>query len=228
MKASKRIKSTESKSPMNKLIRKKQSPTKTGKKQGPAPFQVFLKQMCSGVVLAYVTVPNNQNRAAYIQPIVRKLEDPEQMELFNVDLVCSRRVEIGENTRMPDRPGSSYYFFQFVRVFEDEEMNTPENVREWGETLARKFTETAAVEYTYPKSFVFAANVTEETENGDFPCADKYLLNEDVMKLLDMVYPPSQYSRVQQAEFVATDFFGTHFTADEAKNFVEDYPTPEV
>ena len=87
--------------------------------------------MQQGCVLAYVTVPNNQSRATFVQPIAQNLNDCQLMEKLNIDLVCYQRLEDGENSRIPDKPGSDYLVNQFICVFECEASNTDKNVQDW-------------------------------------------------------------------------------------------------
>ena len=150
--------------------------------------------MQQGCVLAYVTVPNNQSRATFVQPIAQTLNDCQLMEKLNIDLVCYQRLEDGENSRIPDKPASDYLVNQFICVFECEASNTDKNVQDWGHILAERFTKIAK-KYTYPKVLKFAANTLEEDEDGKLPCPDCYLLNEDVMKLIDIIYPPQHYTQ---------------------------------
>ena len=85
-------------------------------------------------------------------------------------------------------------FNQFVIVFESEDQNNNENVENWGKSLAKTFTSIAAEEYRYPKVFKFLKNLSSGQETNDLLTADKYILDKDVITLMDTIYPISDYT----------------------------------
>lgn len=170
------------------------------------PFSLFVIPMKQGVSTAYATTYNNPQKSAFVYPIVQHLQaNPTIANEWNINEVCFRRVPGENNSRMPSEPGSAYGFYQFVRIFESEEDSNRRSNVEWGKQLAKHFSDFAAAHYQYPKSFKFV-RTPEETE---LPTADTHLMNEDVIKVMDTIYPPSTYSRQEQVDNVQDDFF--HF-----------------
>ena len=168
------------------------------------PFSLFVVPMKQGVSTAFATTFGSNNKAAFVFPIIQRLQNnPSEAAELNVSEICFRRSANQDNNRMPSSPTSAYGFYQFIRVFESEEDSTHQKNVEWGKLLARKFTEFAN-DYQYPKTFSF---VRTPSTGLDLPTVDKCLLNEDVIKVMDTIYPTNIYSRQQQAESVGADFF---------------------
>ena len=124
---------------------------------------------------------------------------------MNIDEIMVRRSE--SNERMANKPGSLYEFYQFVRVLKSEDENNDENGENWGRSLAKTFTSIAAKENRYPKVFKFLKNLSSGQETNDLLTADKYILDKDVITLMDTIYPISDYTRQQQAENLTAEFF---------------------
>ena len=85
-----------------------------------------------------------------------------------------------------------------------------------GQSIGRKIEEWDREDYQLPKPFCFEENLTENDGNRDIPLEDKYLLNEDLMKLMDVSYPTSQYSREEQSKNLTDEYIGTNNTLEEA------------
>ena len=100
-------------------------------------------------------------------------------------------------------PSSTYSFYQFIRIFESEADITHQKNIEWGKLLACKFAEFANG-YQYPKTFTF---IKTPSSCLDLKTVDRYLLNEDAVKVMDTIYLTSNYSRQEQAESLAEDYF---------------------
>ena len=181
-------------------------------------FGVYVEQMQQGIAVAYVTKKRNQtDSAAYIYPILKKLEDESTAKELDIDFVSIRRKNEKSNDRLPSEPNGTYGFPQFVRVFHDETDNTVDNCKDWGEKLADAFSNIAKDTYTYPKKFEFVKNLTKSVR-GKLPKADKNLQNDDIIKVMDMMYSPTLYNRDEQAENLAELFFSHDI--EKAKQFV--------
>ena len=226
--STKQAKKANSPSTTNKLQRAKKttkSPMKISFSSGPRPFLVNVLQMKQGVVAAFVSKCDNVHDEGFIAPILSFLENSHAKGSIEIDLACYRRGSDGRNVEMKSKPSqSSGPYHQFVKVFGEVDENTSENARSWAETLATQFEDWAKESYKYPKPFRFGENYTEMDTNGELPSPDKYLLNEDVMKVMDVSYPTTEYSRKEQSENLAEDYFGTNSTTKEAVHFILNYP----
>ena len=203
-----------------KFVRKvvKDSDFFTSPSKSSNSFAVYVEQMQQGVAVAYVTKKRNQtDSAAYIHPILKKLEDKSTAKELDIDFVSFRRKNEKSNDQLPSEPNGTFGFPQFVRVFHDETDNTVDNCKDWGEKLADAFSTIAKETYTYPKKFEFVANLTKLV-NRKLPKADTNLLNDDIIKVMDMMYSPQEYSRDDQAEGL-TELFFSH-DIEKAKEFI--------
>ena len=103
-------------------------------------FAVYVEQMQQGIVMAYITKKRNQtDSAAYIHPILKKLEDKSTAKELDIDFVSFRRKNEKSNDQLPSEPNGTFGFPQFVRVFHDETDNTVDNCKDWGGKTCRCF-----------------------------------------------------------------------------------------
>ena len=83
------------------------------------PCSIFVAQLKQALTLSYAIKPGYASKAAFIAPIIEKLESDEEAKIMNVVLICYRRCMDGRNKRMPENPNSSFGFRYFIRVYED-------------------------------------------------------------------------------------------------------------
>lgn len=109
-------------------------------------------------------------------------------------------------------------------MYQDPNDNTHEEAVTWGNSLARSFNEVAKKENKYPQKFVFASDLTKRTKMEDLDVPAYYVMNEDIMALIDFAYDPEHYSRSDIAEHLTEEYFGDY---QDAKQFILDYDSDE-
>jgi hypothetical protein len=197
----------------NKLTRiqspKTSTMNSTKKKQS---FPLYVVAARDGVVMAFITKPNQIDHQGFAGSIFRQFRENHTLAAkYGVDAIFTRRkpAALGYNEPMLASPrlDEEYNFNMFVQVHEDPNNSNPINNEQWGRNLAKACNEIASTEFKFPTTFVFKADLTN-VEEPLLPPVNTYILNADIMCLIDKVYPPTVYSREQQADNLIEDYFG--------------------
>jgi hypothetical protein len=187
------------------------------------PKLIFGQRYTAGVAGVFVCEAHEFGKQAYIHPIVQTINaDDELAESLFVHGIYNRRHPTIEDNEMmgPDatRPGTPGFFKTFVRIFTDEEELDHAKLMEWMGSLKNKFNEIAQEMYTYPTEFEVAEDLTNDSM---LEPPSHLLVNEDVIKVMDMSYPREVLSRPRKAALLSRKYFGA-WTG--ARQFIESCP----
>ena len=200
----------------------------TNKNRTKTPFPLYVQAAKEGVVVAFLSQPYDVNRQAFTGQIFTALRNqPETMESLNIWAILSRRapIEQGYDVALPQNAfaGQTYYFRQFVRIHATPNQNTATTNRAWADAIIDFCNTFAAQHFQYPTQYAFAEDLTNW--NKPLPPVNAYLVNRDVMQVMDMFFPPDATSRQEQADNLLDDYFGDD---DKARNFVLAFPLPNT
>ena len=174
-------------------------------------LKVYTCSLREGIAIAFVTKAHNMKEAGFIYPIQDKIRnDHDFKSSINVDMILKRRSIDNEdiNEFMPSSVKSCVYpFYQFVRLFDNEDDNNYQNVDEWGKQLASAFTDVAEEEYEYKAKFKYHSNITnvnEETKSYQYP--NEFLIDDDVLEVISKIYPEYKENE-EYINSIAESFF---------------------
>jgi hypothetical protein len=181
----------------------------TPKKKERSSTPLYVLSATEGIAMAFVSKPHDINIQAFTGKLFTQWRsNPATLEENDLTAIVIRRAPIVEGYNLPMFASSSntetFYFYMFVKIFTDPLDNTVENRKSWGVALAEKCSAFSQASFQFHVVFEYHSDLTEDP----LPCPNKYVLNRDVVKLMDFSYPPDQYSRQVQAEQLAEDFFG--------------------
>ena len=200
----------------------------TNKNRTKTPFPLYIQAAREGVVVAFISQPYDINRQAFTGQIFTALRNqPETMESLQIWAILSRRapIEQGYDVALPQNgfANQNYFFRQFVRIHATANVNTAASNKAWADELVSFCNTFAAQHFQYPTQYAFAQDLTNWNE--PLPPVNAYLLNRDVMQVMDMFFPPDATSRQEQADNLLEDYFGDDETARE---FVLTFPLPNA
>jgi hypothetical protein len=201
----------------------KSSPVKGNKRQ-PCPLYIMAAK--EGIVIAFLSKQNNVDQQAFTGQLFPTFRNNAALcEKHNVTAVMIRRAPASEGYNLPmfatPFPSEQYYFNMFVRIHTDTNDNTPTNNQAWAEQLAAACTEFAKAHFEFAVTFEFKADLSD---TNSMPPANKYILNKDVIRLMDFSYPTEHYSRETQANNLAEEYFGED--ANTARQLILDFDRP--
>jgi hypothetical protein len=197
--------------------------TKTKPKQHNPIYIVTAKE---GIVMAFITKPDDMEQQAFTGKIFQKFRNDSDFAMRHfVHAIMPRRMKdvmdklpnvYNEAMKASKDPSNDFMFNMFVRIYDNVDDANDREVREaWGKILENACNEIAAAEFAFPTTFRFRADLTNLSQ--DLPAANTYLLNRDVIKLMDYSYPVDRYSRQQQADNLTEAYFGDD---SQARNFI--------
>lgn len=185
----------------------KATPPKVNRRQ---PFPLYIMSAKEGIVMAFLAKHHNVDEQAFTGSLFSTFKtDHVLAEQFDIAAVMIRRAPavVGYNLPMfATRGGREQFFYNmFVKVHMNIDDNTPANNKIWAENLARGCTDFARTHFEYSVEFEFKADLSDV---NTLPPANRYVLNRDVIRLMDMSYPPDHYPREVQAENLVDEYFG--------------------
>ena len=176
-------------------------------------MRLYTACLREGIDIAVIPNLNDINQAGYIHPILQKLRgDSDVCTEINVDniLMC-RKYSGGYDIFLPsDSQNGQCPYFQLVRIFYDATDNTTYSVNKWGKELALAFNEIRndLTIYKYTLNFKFYANVSQYNEcNNSYQYSNEVFKNDDVVSLLNKIYPSVDYSKHEQVRLFGKYFF---------------------
>jgi hypothetical protein len=187
-------------------------------------FPLYVVSAREGIAMAFISRPNKIDHQGFTGSIFRTFRENEEVaSKCDVSAVLVRRkaAELAYNECMMASPrmDEPYYFNMFVKVYRDPNDNNHINNAKWGKQLAASCNE-IATEFKFPTFYAFKCNLTDAEE--PLPPVNTYVLNKDVMYLMDLIYPPETYSREEQADNLIPDFFGDDL---KARDFILNFNT---
>ena len=193
------------------------------KKCGHYANKIYTIGATEGLMIAYVTKPNNNNEQAYIYPIEHHLKDNEDvMQELQIGSITCRWSENGEDIQMPSKPGSRYPFHCFIRVVGEVRQNTVQERNTWAHNMCRYFNQLGSDVsfFGFPSSFIVCR---ENPENDDdlLPVA-KYLLNNNVISLIHHIYPDVNLEALAGEDTIVRSFWGEDLFEEGKRLMIEE------
>lgn len=132
--------------------------------------------------IGFVVRGNDRMKGAYVQHLVNLVRNgDDSVAHLGIDAVLPRRVSDGSNNRMMD---GTYPMRQFLQVLNEDDDDSPEAAKKWGEDIAKKMTELGKTSM-YPSNCSYGGDLTP----ADGPAVvDTYLLNSDVVNVASHLY----------------------------------------
>lgn len=178
----------------------------------PQNSPIYVLSAKEGIALAYFTKPGKPSEQEFQGKIFTYFRiDADLKTRFQVTTIVTRRQVGGaydEQMLASQTDGKTFPFLMFVKIHTDVNDNTTENNSAWGRNLAIACNEISNREFLYKKKFQFMADLSELDAAGELPAVNTYVINRDVIHLMDLSYPLSQYSRQEQAEHLTENYFG--------------------
>jgi len=193
-----------------KTLKKVKSTSPPGKTKSDNGHPLFTVVCRDGILLCYSQHRSNSNQSAYLQPILNKIEQEEtfatQCSVFGV---FNRRNEA--NAETPKTSGNGNWKV-LVRILKNDETleQCKKEAHLWGRNLARIFT-IEGKSFNYPSTFMYHGDATEWENHGGArvaPSVSNYLLNADVLTIINDNYPEDSYSADERTSHCAMLYYG--------------------
>ena len=157
---------------------------------------VFLYAMGSGVT----------GKAGYTKPIEDKLKaDSSFKEICGIYDVLYRRGANGDN--MPSEVGSAYGWKMFMHVMNGNTDITVNEAGHWARQVMILFNKETP-SYKYPCEYDYRGDRTLLNDDGSLPPAATYLKDQDLLEILDDLYPRSEAEPEERIAYLAPLYFG--------------------
>jgi len=190
--------------------KKEGSSRKTGSQGGSS--RVFTTAAANGTMITFVKKPKAEE-AAVIYPITMKMrKHGSVMNNMMVDFVANRRNTNGTNEPMFQSDKSSYSFPCFVTVFDNANENTAANRKSIVtermlpimNDIGKDVNPIRKEKYSYFNSFTYAG----DTAPSILHCPARYLLNHDVVKIMEKLYPSMSLTELAEDDNIVASFYG--------------------
>lgn len=157
---------------------------------------VFLYAMGSGVT----------DKAGYTKPIEDKLKaDSSFKEICGIYDVLYRRGANGDN--MPSGVGSAYGWKMFMHVMNGDTDISVNEAGRWARQVMILFNKETP-SYKYPCEYDYRGDRTLLNDDGSLPAAATYLKDQDLLEILDDLYPRSDAEPEERIAYLAPLYFG--------------------
>ena len=157
---------------------------------------VFLYAMGSGVT----------GKAGYTKPIEDKLKaDSSFKEICGIYDVLYRRGANGDN--MPSEVGSAYGWKMFMHVMNGDTDISVNEAGRWARQVMILFNKETP-SYKYPCEYDYRGDRTLLNDDGSLPPAATYLKDQDLLEILDDLYPRSEAEPEERIAYLAPLYFG--------------------
>lgn len=176
--------------------------------------RVFTTAATNGTMITFVKKPKAEE-AAVIYPITMKMRKHGSiMNNMMVDFIADRRNTDGSNEPMFQSDNSSYSWICFVTVFNDPKENTAEN-RKMIVTqhmlpimndIGKDVNPIRKEKYNFFNSFACVGDTAPQVLREP----SHYLLDHDVVKIIEKVYPSMTLTELAQDDKIVASFYGSN------------------
>jgi hypothetical protein len=175
-----------------------------------SPKDIIGKRYTGGIAELYVTEPAKPLFEAFTHHLVEEMKNDD--DVFEESLVhnvySKRHPDIEDDAVMSQNPskGKDFSFRTFIRIYQDQNDNTHDNLKSWMETIKNMLTKISETCHKTKGWGLDTYNIVGDNTKEYLEPPTHALLNRDIMHIIDALYP--LYTPQQRVQHLSKQFFG--------------------